>query len=205
MDRVSLAADPRPAVDTAIEPFVERLALEVVRGLFGLASAYLSVRTVLKRTGGLSDVLGRFGNRTAAAALDQPVVNCSTTFDDVAGIDEVVEELQEVVAYLRNPERFSRLGARMPRGVLLEGEPGTGKTMLARACAGEAGVPFFSASASGFDEKYATQGSNPRLADSSLLLTRLSLSLGQIRGRGGTARARPVRGGAARGACHRLH
>ncbi|MCX5203940.1 ATP-dependent zinc metalloprotease FtsH [Streptomyces sp. NBC_00237] len=75
-----------------------------------------------------------------------------TTFEDVAGIDEVEGELEEVVDFLKNPEEYRKLGARMPGGVLLAGPPGTGKTLLARAVAGEAGVPFFSASASEFIE-----------------------------------------------------
>ncbi|GAA3491819.1 ATP-dependent zinc metalloprotease FtsH [Streptomyces cremeus] len=75
-----------------------------------------------------------------------------TTFEDVAGIDEVEGELEEVVGFLKNPDAYRRLGARMPGGVLLAGPPGTGKTLLARAVAGEAGVPFFSASASEFIE-----------------------------------------------------
>jgi cell division protease FtsH len=74
------------------------------------------------------------------------------TFDDVAGIDEVEAEISEVVDFLRNPDKYRRLGARAPKGVLLAGLPGTGKTLLARATAGEAGVPFFSASASEFIE-----------------------------------------------------
>jgi cell division protease FtsH len=74
------------------------------------------------------------------------------TFDDVAGIDEVEAEISEVVDFLRNPGKYRRLGARAPKGVLLAGPPGTGKTLLARATAGEAGVPFFSASASEFIE-----------------------------------------------------
>ncbi|NCW68439.1 MAG: AAA family ATPase, partial [Marivivens sp.] len=65
------------------------------------------------------------------------------TFDDVAGIDEAKEELQEIVEFLRNPQKFSRLGGKIPKGALLVGPPGTGKTLLARAIAGEAGVPFF--------------------------------------------------------------
>ena len=80
------------------------------------------------------------------------------TFDDVAGVDEAKEELQEVVEYLRDPERFAKLGGRPPSGVLLVGPPGTGKTLLAKAVAGEAGVPFFSISASEFVELYVGMG-----------------------------------------------
>lgn len=80
------------------------------------------------------------------------------TFADVAGIDEVRQEVQELVQFLRAPERFQRLGARIPRGALLVGPPGTGKTLLAKAVAGEAGVPFFSVSASAFVEMYVGMG-----------------------------------------------
>src|ERR1700732_3708060 len=80
------------------------------------------------------------------------------TFRDVAGVDEAKYELQEVVAFLRDPKSFGRLGARMPKGVLLIGPPGTGKTLLARAVAGEAGVPFFSISGSEFVEMFVGVG-----------------------------------------------
>jgi cell division protease FtsH len=81
-----------------------------------------------------------------------------TTFADVAGVDEAVEELHEVVDFLRRPERYTRLGARIPKGVLLAGPPGTGKTLLARAVAGEAGVPFFYLSGSDFVELFVGLG-----------------------------------------------
>ena len=80
------------------------------------------------------------------------------TFADVAGVDEAKLELQEIVAFLRNPAEYGRLGARMPRGILLVGPPGTGKTLLARAVAGEAGVPFFSISGSEFVEMFVGVG-----------------------------------------------
>jgi cell division protease FtsH len=80
------------------------------------------------------------------------------TFEDVAGIDEAKEELQEVVEFLKNPSKFQRLGGRIPKGVLLVGPPGTGKTLLARAVAGEAGVPFFSISGSEFVEMFVGVG-----------------------------------------------
>ena len=81
-----------------------------------------------------------------------------TTFDDVAGVDEAKDELQEIIEFLKDPKRYGRLGARIPKGVLLVGPPGTGKTLLARAVAGEAGVPFFSISGSEFVEMFVGVG-----------------------------------------------
>ncbi|CAG9464471.1 unnamed protein product [Pedinophyceae sp. YPF-701] len=111
----------------------------------------LALRAVIP-SGAIS---GKIGARTKhkSAAPQQ-----SVRFADVAGIDEAKEELQEVVHFLREPETFTRLGARPPKGVLLVGSPGTGKTLLARAVAGEAGVPFFSMSASEFVELYVGMG-----------------------------------------------
>jgi cell division protease FtsH len=82
------------------------------------------------------------------------------TFDDVAGIDEAKDELQEIIEFLRDPRKFTRLGGRIPKGVLLVGAPGTGKTLLARAIAGEAGVPFFSISGSDFVEMFVGVGAS---------------------------------------------
>jgi len=87
---------------------------------------------------------------------DRPTV----TFDDVAGVVEAKEELREVVEFLKEPEKFVSLGARIPRGVLLVGVPGTGKTLMAKAVAGEAGVPFFSISGSEFVEMFVGVGAS---------------------------------------------
>jgi len=89
-----------------------------------------------------------------------PSTNPTITFDDVAGVDEAKAELQEVVEFLKYPEKFTALGARIPRGVLLVGPPGTGKTLLSRAVAGEAGVPFFSISGSEFVEMFVGVGAS---------------------------------------------
>jgi cell division protease FtsH len=108
--------------------------------------------------GGSGGVLGGFGRSTARRVTlgEQDPVN----FEDVAGIDEAEDELVEVVDFLRNPKRYTKLGARIPRGVLLYGPPGTGKTLLARAVAGEANAAFFSLSASEFVEAIVGVGAS---------------------------------------------
>ena len=98
--------------------------------------------------------------RARAHLVDEKAKQKKTTFADVAGCDEPKEELQEIVEFLKNPDRFQSLGGKMPRGVLLYGQPGTGKTLLARAVAGEAGVAFYSASASEFVEMFVGVGAS---------------------------------------------
>ena len=98
-----------------------------------------------------------FGKSRARLLSDQ---STKITFADVAGIDEAKEELEEIIEFLKNPKKFTRLGGRIPKGVLLMGPPGTGKTLLARAIAGEAGVPFFSISGSDFVEMFVGVGAS---------------------------------------------
>jgi cell division protease FtsH len=104
---------------------------------------------ISRRAGSMQNLLGSFGR---SSARRYQATGDKVTFKDVAGIDEAKEELTEIVDFLRNPDKYRRLGGRIPHGVLLSGSPGTGKTLLARAVAGEAEAPFFSSSASEFVE-----------------------------------------------------
>ncbi len=106
--------------------------------------------------GGGSKVMSFGKSRAKRMSVDAPKI----TFRDVAGVDEAVEELHEIKEFLENPKKFQALGARIPKGVLLYGPPGTGKTLLARAVAGEAGVPFFSISGSDFVEMFVGVGAS---------------------------------------------
>ena len=117
-----------------------------------LAGLFLWMMNRAQGGGGRVMQFGR--SRHKQVTKDQP----KTSFTDVAGVDEAIEELQEVKEYLQNPAKFQAMGAKIPRGVLLFGPPGTGKTLLARAVAGEAGVPFFSISGSDFVEMFVGVG-----------------------------------------------
>lgn len=120
--------------------------------IFGGLIFYLVKRT----RGGINQAMG-FGRSQARLILEnRPAVR----FDDVAGVDEVKEDLAEVVEFLKQPEKFSKLGAKIPRGVLLAGPPGTGKTLVSKAVAGEAEVPFFSISGSEFVEMFVGVGAS---------------------------------------------
>ncbi|MBC7493254.1 MAG: ATP-dependent metallopeptidase FtsH/Yme1/Tma family protein, partial [Novosphingobium sp.] len=113
-----------------------------------LGVAYFALRQVQK--GGGSGAMG-FGKSKAKLLTEK---QGRVTFNDVAGIDEAREELEEIVEFLKDPSRFAKLGGQIPKGALLVGSPGTGKTLLARAIAGEAGVPFFTISGSDFVEMF---------------------------------------------------
>jgi len=127
------------------------IAIPIV--LLGIGGAYLLIRRQRRLIQGTAPV----GPMRIHDAKDDPE---KLGFDQVAGADEAKEELAEVVGFLKDPDRYARLGARIPKGVLLVGPPGTGKTLLARAVAGEAGVPFFSLSGSDFVEMYVGVGAS---------------------------------------------
>ncbi|HEX7850808.1 MAG TPA: ATP-dependent zinc metalloprotease FtsH, partial [Sphingomonas sp.] len=119
-----------------------------------LAIAFFVIRQMQKSSG--SGAMG-FGKSRARMLTEK---QGKVTFDDVAGIDEAREELQEIVEFLKDPTKFARLGGKIPKGALLVGSPGTGKTLLARAIAGEAGVPFFTISGSDFVEMFVGVGAS---------------------------------------------
>ncbi len=111
----------------------------------------------LRNSAGAGGMLGNFGRSKHKITSKE---HTNITFEDVAGIEEAKEEVMEIVEFLKNPKKFQRLGGRIPRGVLLVGEPGTGKTLLAKAIAGEADVPFFSISGSDFVEMFVGVGAS---------------------------------------------
>nr|MDA8109981.1 ATP-dependent zinc metalloprotease FtsH [Betaproteobacteria bacterium] len=115
---------------------------------------YFLIRRMASQQGGLGGFMSIGKSRAKVYVEHQTGV----TFDDVAGVDEAKAELKEVVEFLKDPQRYGRLGARVPKGILLVGPPGTGKTLLSRAVAGEAGVPFFSISGSEFVEMFVGVG-----------------------------------------------
>jgi cell division protease FtsH len=131
-------------------------------GIAVMAAFVIGCIALLRRASARAGQGGGSGRGAAAAhgriRRNAQVPPPATRFTDVAGCDEAVQELDEVVTFLREPERFARVGARMPRGVILHGPPGTGKTLLAKAVAGEAGVPFFALSGSDFVDTFVGVG-----------------------------------------------
>src|SRR5687768_10029878 len=145
------------SVEISTEP-IKGAGNPILTFLFGFGPALLLIlfyvwlyrRAAKQGAGGMGGLLGGLG-KSSARRFDQ-TESGKVTFEDVAGIDEAENELVEIVDFLRDPQKYTRLGGTAPKGVLLIGAPGTGKTLLARAVAGEAGVPFFSMSASEFVE-----------------------------------------------------
>ncbi len=123
-----------------------------------IIGVWLFIMNRMRQQGGMGgSFLSKFGKSGAQLYSRE---KSRVTFDDVAGLNEAKQELQEIIAYLREPQKFARLGGKVPRGVLLAGPPGTGKTLMARAVAGEAEVPFFSISASQFIEMFVGVGAS---------------------------------------------
>ena len=124
--------------------------------VFMFAIIFFMMRMITKRMSG-DGVMGGFGHSKAKMYMEKQT---GVTFKDVAGQDEAKESLQEIIDFLHNPKKYTDIGAKMPKGALLVGSPGTGKTLLAKAVAGEAGVPFFSISGSDFEEMFVGVGAS---------------------------------------------
>lgn len=139
------------------EPVSEGGVLGTLLPVISIGIALLLVFLVFRQIQGASGRAMSFG-KSRARMLEED--ESPVTFADVAGVEEAKEELQEVVEFLKDPRKFTRLGARIPKGVLMVGPPGTGKTLLARAVAGEAGVPFFTISGSDFVEMFVGVGAS---------------------------------------------
>ncbi len=122
--------------------------------MFGII--FFTMRMLTKRMSG-DGMMGSFGNSKAKMYMEKET---GVTFKDVAGQDEAKESLQEILDFLNNPQKYADIGAKLPKGALLVGPPGTGKTLLAKAVAGEAGVPFFSISGSAFEEAFVGVGAS---------------------------------------------
>jgi cell division protease FtsH len=131
--------------------------LPVVPWLLLFVVIYVVLFRQLRNSGGAGGMLGNFGRSKHRITSKE---HTNVTFEDVAGIEEAKEEVMEIVEFLKNPRKFQRLGGRIPRGVLLVGDPGTGKTLLAKAIAGEAECPFFSISGSDFVEMFVGVGAS---------------------------------------------
>ena len=122
-----------------------------------IAATFFLLRMLLKRMGDGGGMMGSMGGNKAKVYMEKQT---GVTFADVAGQDEAKESLQEIIDFLHNPQKYTEIGAKLPKGVLLVGSPGTGKTLLAKAVAGEADVPFFSISGSDFEEMFVGVGAS---------------------------------------------
>ncbi len=145
-------------VDYEVQPSVDNsILMGVVINLLVIILVITALMMILRRSASGPGQAMNFGKSKARFQME---AKTGVLFDDVAGIEEAKEELQEVITFLKKPERFTAVGAKIPKGVLLVGQPGTGKTLLAKAIAGEAGVPFFSISGSEFVEMFVGVGAS---------------------------------------------
>ena len=140
------------------EPIVEdnSMIMTILYYVMMFAVLFLFMRSITKRMGG-DGMMGSFGKSKAKVYMEKQT---GVTFKDVAGQDEAKESLQEIIDFLHNPQKYTAIGAKLPKGALLVGSPGTGKTLLAKAVAGEADVPFFSISGSDFVEMFVGMGAS---------------------------------------------
>ncbi len=143
---------------TVTNPIVEDNSFIITILLYAMMFGviFLSMRTLTKRMSG-DGMMGNFGKSKAKVYMEKQT---GVTFKDVAGQDEAKESLQEIIDFLHNPQKYTEIGAKLPKGALLVGSPGTGKTLLAKAVAGEADVPFFALSGSDFDDTFVGVGSS---------------------------------------------
>lgn len=163
--KVFYVTDVSKAEDAALEKKIDVIVSDVVKPnfflttllpyLIGLVIIFMMFSFFSNQSSGGNSKMMNFGKSRAKMTLDG-----KTTFKDVAGLIEEKEELREIVDFLANPGKYTKVGARIPKGILLEGPPGTGKTLLAKAVAGEAKVPFFSISGSDFVEMYVGVGAS---------------------------------------------
>src|SRR5260370_426796 len=156
------AANPRVAKDDKFKIYFEKVAsttfwsstLVTLLPMLFIGIMFFLFMRQLQAGGGKAMSFGKAKARMLSDSQNK------VTFADVAGIDEAKDEVEEIIAFLKDPKKFQRLVGRIPKGVLLIGHPGTGKTLLARAIAGEAGVPFFSISGSDFVEMFVGVGAS---------------------------------------------
>src|SRR5579859_3846962 len=146
------------AVEIVVSSPSSQLSLATILGAFALLAALMIIFYLFRQARSSGGGTGNIFSMVKSKAKMFMPSTIKVTFDDVAGAAEAKEELKDVVDFLKNPEKYKRLGAKMTRGVLLVGEPGTGKTLLARAVAGEANCPFFSVSGSDFIEIFVGVG-----------------------------------------------
>jgi cell division protease FtsH len=145
-------------VNFEVQPSTDnRLILGILAQLLFVLVLVMVLMMVIRRSANAANQAMNFGKSKARFQME---ASTGILFEDVAGLDEAKEELQEVVSFLKKPERFTAIGAKIPKGVLLAGPPGTGKTLLGKAIAGEAGVPFFSISGSEFVEMFVGVGAS---------------------------------------------
>ena len=142
-------------VQTQMSPILEFM-ITYVLPMIVLAALFMLVMRIMAKNGGIGGI-GSVGKSNAKVYMEK---STSVTFKDVAGQDEAKESLEEIIDFLHNPQKYTAIGARLPKGALLVGSPGTGKTLLAKAVAGEANVPFFSISGSDFVEMFVGVGAS---------------------------------------------